>query len=85
MNALELVRYQQRMKLAGGIADSKYGMYLLMQEIAIIEPEYILLMGTEAVKAMFGRKASQDKMRSQAFFVPGLRAHHSAGGPDLAQ
>lgn len=49
------------------------GMYLLMQEIAIIEPEYILLMGTEAVKAMFGRKASQDKMRSQAFFVPGLR------------
>ena len=50
------------------------GMYLLLQVIELIHPEYILLFGTDAVKALFGKNATGEKTRSQFFFMRGVKA-----------
>jgi len=49
------------------------GMFLLAQEIAIIRPKYILLFGADAVKAMFGKHCTLEKVRSTVFYMRGVR------------
>lgn len=48
-------------------------MYLLMQELSIINPDYIVLLGADAVKCVCGNKASLEKMRSHVFMLHGPR------------
>ena len=37
--------------------------YLLEQELKLIQPKYILLLGTDAVKALFGKQANLSRLR----------------------
>lgn len=43
---------------------------LLAQELAMIKPAYVLLLGTDAVKVFFGNKFNLTKVRSHCFVLP---------------
>jgi uracil-DNA glycosylase family 4 len=43
--------------------------FFLAQEIVMTRPEYLLLLGADAVKAVFGRSATLSKVRSQGFLL----------------
>jgi len=45
-------------------------MPMLAQELAINNPKYVLLLGTDAVKAFFGNKFNLSKVRSHCFVLP---------------
>lgn len=60
------------------LADSfiKDSRCLLAQEIDLVKPEYILLMGADATRAVVGGGVFE-KMRSNFFYMPGVRALRS--------
>lgn len=49
-------------------------MPLLAQEIAMLQPEYILVMGADAVKAVFNKSSTLQKVRSLTFLLPSVNA-----------
>ena len=48
--------------------------YLLAQELALTRPSYLLLLGADAVKAVFGSKTKMDDVRSHVFVLPDATA-----------
>ena len=53
-------------------------MPLLAQEIALVQPQYILVLGADAVKAVHGKSYNLDKARALTFILPTLE-HLKAG------